>query len=54
MSPKKKPSPKNNLILGTRSRFVLNQKWNIFQDRRTKRNRTRAAQKARYLSDERD
>jgi hypothetical protein len=39
-----------NFVLG-RGRFVLNQKVNVFGDKRTKRNKTRSEQKRRAIDD---
>ena len=45
---KKKPKQK---IKGTPGYYVLNQKFQRFEDRRTKRNRTRSEQKTRAIKD---
>lgn len=47
----KKQNALDGLVRG-RSRFVLNQKIAVFADKRTKRNKSRAEQKRRALSEQ--
>lgn len=47
----KKVNPLDGLIR-LRGRFMLNQKAQIFADKRSKRNKTRAEQKRRALNEE--
>ena len=44
----RKKNALENFVLG-RGRFVLNQKVNVFGDKRTKRNKTRSEQKRNAL-----
>lgn len=46
----RKKNPLDGFVL-MRGRFVLNQKVNVFGDKRTKRNRTRNEQKRRAINE---
>jgi len=46
----KKENPLDFLLRG-RGRFVLNQKVNVFSDKRTKRNKTRKTQKEKAIAE---
>lgn len=41
--------PKHPKVKGIKGNYVLNQKFQRFEDRRTKRNRTRSEQKTRAI-----
>jgi hypothetical protein len=47
-----KKENKLNGLLRMKGRFVLNQKANVFSDKRTKRNKTRATQKQKALDEQ--
>jgi len=47
----RKKNELDGLVRG-RGRFVLNQRFAVFADKRTKRNKTRAEQKRRALSEQ--
>lgn len=48
----KKDSPLKRLLRGTPGLFVQNQKYHVFEDRRTKRNRSRAEKKRRAIEEQ--
>lgn len=50
----KKDNPLRRLIRGTPGLYVQNQKFQIFEDRRTKRNRSRSEKKRRALEEQKD
>ena len=48
----KKDNPLRRLLRGTPGLYVQNQKYQVFEDRRTKRNRTRAEKKRRAIEEQ--
>lgn len=50
----KKDSQLKRLLRGTPGLYVQNQKFQIFEDRRTKRNRSRSEKKRRALEEQKE
>jgi len=48
----KKDNPLARLVRGGAGQYVLNQKSNVFEDRRTRRTRSRAEKKRKALEEE--
>lgn len=50
----KKDNPLRRLLRGTPGLYVQNQKFHVFEDKRTKRNRSRADKKRRAIEEQKD